>query len=301
MGQHGSVDRNALWDRADAQRLLKGLRGSVGRMEVVPPERTWLHGSRARSRSPDQPAPAVVGPCPNGVDVTDRMVANHAVKVAIDELTDRTPRSDPALPGTGGPAGNARITAWTGLVLLVLLAIEGFTVLDIHGLISWHIVVGLLLVPPALLKVGSTGWRILRYYTGSTAYRQAGPPQLVMRVVGPLVVLLTLVVLATGILVAVDGPAERHQDVLGLPVTALFLHQASFFAWLAVMTVHVLGRSVRAAKIVSNRATSGARVAGTAVRVAVLAGMALCSVLLAMLLASPWVDTWRQQDFRFRP
>ncbi|MFC6704528.1 hypothetical protein [Flexivirga alba] len=183
--------------------------------------------------------------------------ARRAAQVALDELTDRTPRSDPALPRTGGPAGNARITAWTGLVLLVLLAIEGVTVLDIHGLISWHIVVGLLLIPPALLKVASTGWRIVRFYTGEPSYRLAGPPQLVMRVLGPLVILLTLAVLATGIVVAVQGPAERRHGLLGLPVTGLFLHQATFFAWLAVMTLHVLGRTVRAVKIAGGRAGDG--------------------------------------------
>lgn len=227
-------------------------------------------------------------------------LSGRATKAAFDELTDRVPRSDPALPVTGGPAGNARITAWTGLALLLLLAIEGVTILDIHGLISWHIVVGLLLIPPALVKVGSTGWRIARCYTGHVAYRQAGPPQLVMRVIGPFVVLFTVVVLATGILVAVEGSTERHRELLGLPVTALFLHQASFFAWLAVMTVHVLGRTVRATKIVTGRVTARVGVAGATFRIALLAAVALCSVVLAMLLASPWINAWQQQGFRSR-
>jgi len=226
--------------------------------------------------------------------------ASRAVQVALDELADRTPRSDPVLRRTGGPAGNARITAWTGLILLVLLAIEGWTILDIRGLISWHIIVGLLLVPPALVKVGSTGWRIVRYYTGHTAYQQAGPPQPVMRVLGPLVILLTLAVLATGILVAVEGPAERHHGLLGLPVTALFLHQASFFAWLAVMTLHVLGRTVRATRIVAGRSRPRVRVAGTGARSVILVVMALGSVILALLLASPWIQAWQEQGFRFR-
>ena len=218
----------------------------------------------------------------------------HAIQVALDEVTDRSSRHDPALPLTGGPAGNARLTAWTGLVLLVLLAVEGCTILDIRGLISWHIVVGLLLVPPALVKVGSTGWRIVRYYTGDPAYRRAGPPQLVMRLLGPLVVLLTLLVLGTGILVALQGPDERQQSLLGLPVSALFLHKASFFAWLVVMTVHVLGRTVRAAKIVAGRTAAPGRIAGAGARVAGLAGMAICSIVLAVWLAGPWIGAWHQ-------
>lgn len=211
-------------------------------------------------------------------------------------MTDRTPRLDPVLPRTGGPAGNARLTAWTGLVLLILLAIEGYTILDIQGLIGWHIVVGLLLVPPALVKIGSTGWRILRYYAGDAAYRQAGPPQMVMRVLGPLVVLSTVAVLATGILVAVESPGGQRHGLLGIPVTALLLHKATFFAWLAVMTVHVLGRTVRATKVVASRA--GQRVGGARARVAVLVGMALCSVALATFLASPWISSWQQRGFR---
>lgn len=235
-----------------------------------------------------------------GGAMTDEFPAGHAIQGAIDELTDRTPRYDPALPRTGGPAGNARITAWTGLVLLVLLAIEGYTILDIHGLISWHIVVGLLLIPPALVKIGSTGWRILRYYAGNAAYHQAGPPRVVMRVLGPLVVLLTLTLLATGILVAVEGPAGRHRGLLGSPVTALFLHQASFFAWLVVMVVHVLGRTVRATKIVAGRTASSGRVSGARARTLIFAGMATCSVVLAIWLASPWINAWQQQGFQFR-
>ena len=172
------------------------------------------------------------------------------------------------------------------------------TILDIHGLISWHIVVGLLVIPPTLVKVGSTGFRIVRYYTGQSAYRQAGPPQLMMRVLGPLVILCTLLVLATGILATVQGPTERHQQLWGLPVTALFLHQASFFAWLAVMTLHVLGRTVRAVKIaVGHDRTS---VAGVGARVAVLVGMAASAVVLAMVLAGPWISTWQDRGFRLR-
>ncbi|WP_460599889.1 hypothetical protein [Flexivirga lutea] len=155
----------------------------------------------------------------------------------------------------------------------------------------------MLLVPPALVKVGTTGWRIVRYYAGDTAYRRTGPPQLMMRILGPLVVFFTLAVLATGILIGVQGPAERHSALLGVPVTALFLHKATFFAWLAVMTIHVLGRTIRAAKVVAGRERR--RVAGGAARFAVLAGMAVCSVGLAMLLAGPWISAWQQHGPRF--
>ena len=64
-----------------------------------------------------------------------------------DEAVGRRRRHDPVLPRTGGPAGNATLTAWTGLLLLVLFLAEMVTLLDVHGLISWHIAVGALLDP----------------------------------------------------------------------------------------------------------------------------------------------------------
>jgi hypothetical protein len=44
---------------------------------------------------------------------------------------------------------NARLTAGTAVVLLILLAVEGATVLQIHQLLTVHVVVGLLLVHQA--------------------------------------------------------------------------------------------------------------------------------------------------------
>jgi len=38
---------------------------------------------------------------------------------------------------TGGPAGNERLTAMTGAVLLVLFAAEGVTILSIHRGTRW--------------------------------------------------------------------------------------------------------------------------------------------------------------------
>jgi hypothetical protein len=39
----------------------------------------------------------------------------------VDEVLGRTSRRDPVSSRTGGPAGNARLTACTGVVLLILL------------------------------------------------------------------------------------------------------------------------------------------------------------------------------------
>lgn len=73
-----------------------------------------------------------------------------------------------------GVQGNERLTATTGLILLALLAVEGFTVLSVRGMFGMHVFVGLLLLPPIGLKLASTGYRFTRYYTRNRAYREAG-------------------------------------------------------------------------------------------------------------------------------
>jgi len=67
-----------------------------------------------------------------------------------------------------GPAGNHRLTSSVGLVLLLLLGVEALTTLALHSYLSLHIFLGLLLLPPLAIKLASTGWRFVRYYTGST-------------------------------------------------------------------------------------------------------------------------------------
>src|SRR5579884_3025896 len=78
--------------------------------------------------------------------------------------------------------------AATGVVLVVLLAAPGVTILSIGSLIWWHVLLGMLLIPPVLLKLGSTGWRFARYYAGSPQYVRRGPPLLPLRLMAPLVV-----------------------------------------------------------------------------------------------------------------
>jgi len=85
------------------------------------------------------------------------LAMNRAVTDVVGTALGRARRSDPVLPRTGGPAGNARLTAWIGLGLLIAFLAELVTLLDVAGLISWHIIIGVLLVPPALAKTATTG------------------------------------------------------------------------------------------------------------------------------------------------
>src|SRR4051812_33135999 len=115
------------------------------------------------------------------------MPVSPLIDDVLQEASGRTPRRNTVTASSGGPAGNAALVAWTGLLLLVLIAAQLITLLDVRGLIDWHVGIGVLLVPVALLKTISTGWRILRYYTRNEPYRTAGPPPTLLRVLGPLV------------------------------------------------------------------------------------------------------------------
>lgn len=209
----------------------------------------------------------------------------------VDEAVGRTRRQDPVLARTGGPAGNARVTAWTGLVLLALIAVELVTLLDLSGLLSWHIVVGTVLVPVALLKTATTGWRMLRYYTGNRHYRVAGPPPMVLRLLGPLVVISTLGVLGTGLALIAQGPTEGRSpyfSVLGQGIDMLFLHKAFFVVFAVVTGLHVLGRLLPAVTLATGKLerhdrprVSGGSARGVLLLLALVAGALVAAVVLA--------------------
>lgn len=204
----------------------------------------------------------------------------------VAEATGQERRHDPVLPVTGGPAGNAALTAWTGLVLLVLSAAELLTLVDVRGLISWHVALGALLVPPALLKTGTTGWRILRYYRGHTPYVEAGPPPMVLRVLGPLVVASTLGLLGSGILLILLGQDSSQQNLvsaLGLGVSWVSVHQGFFVVWCGATGLHLLGRIIPALRI-SFGSERVARLPGTWVRAALVGACAVAAVALAVAL-----------------
>jgi hypothetical protein len=133
---------------------------------------------------------------------------------------------------SGGAEGNERLTVITGAVLLVLLAAEGFTILRIGRLLTLHFFLGMLLLGPVALKAGSVLYRFFRYYTGSVPYRRKGPPAPLLRLLGPVIVLLTACVFGTGVMLAVVGPSGRQPWLL--------YHKATFVLWFAAMAIHVL-------------------------------------------------------------
>jgi hypothetical protein len=83
--------------------------------------------------------------------------------------------------------------------------LETLTTLSLRSYLPVHIFLGLLLLPPIALKLASTGWRFVRYYTGSKPYRLKGPPMLLLRLLAPLLIASTLTLFGSGIALIAVG------------------------------------------------------------------------------------------------
>jgi hypothetical protein len=225
-----------------------------------------------------------------GVDSSTDQVGGaleRAVRGTLAEAVGRETRDNPVLPGTGGPAGNALLTAWTALVLLILSSAELLTLFDVRGLISWHVALGALLVPPAVMKTASTGWRMARYYVGNAPYREAGPPPLLLRLLAPLVVVSTLGLLGSGVLLVLLGQDRAHGSLLtlvGFRVDWVTLHQGFFIAWCAAVGLHLLGRIVPALRLTVLTGPTSSAVPGRWTRILWFGAMVTSAAALAVAL-----------------
>lgn len=224
---------------------------------------------------------------------------SRAVSDAVKTAVGAEHRSDPIAPRTGGPAGNARMTAWLGLLLLVGFVIECGTLLSLHSLLSQHIFIGAFLVPLVLLKTASTGWRVVRYYSGSLTYRKAGPPPLLLRLLGPLVVLTGLAVLGSGLALIPLGQDSFSPlfTVAGHALDPLTIHKLCFVLWFGVTAVHVLGRAIPAVQLTVGAAHP---LPGRAVRglvVAATLGLAVATGAVVLNLSSDWTSGQLHRTF----
>ncbi|HWE63646.1 MAG TPA: hypothetical protein VHB98_18180 [Chloroflexota bacterium] len=104
--------------------------------------------------------------------------------------------------------GNYRLTALTGDVLVPLLALVFVTGVFKDAWWHAHYVVGFVLIPVVALKLASTGYRALRYYTRDPIYVAEGPPALLPRLLAPLLTLSMATALATGVILF----AERSRS-----------------------------------------------------------------------------------------
>lgn len=180
---------------------------------------------------------------------------------------------------SGRSDGNEQLTAIVATLLLVLLATEGATLLDLHALLTMHAFVGMLLIPVVALKLASTGWRMARYYLGDPEYVRRGPPHVAVRVlIAPVLMVSTTLLFGTGVaLLALD---RTDGTIVGL-------HKASFVVWLGAMSLHVLMRVFRLMPALRRLSV------GTAIRVG-LVGASIAAGFMLATLTLPAAD--RLQD-----
>lgn len=181
------------------------------------------------------------------------------------------------------PDGNERLTATNGLVLIILSAAEILTLLlGLGATLSWHVAIGLALLPPVALKLGSTGWRFVRYYTRNADYRAKGAPQIVMRALAPLFVLCTVVLFGSGVAMGfLHGGALQW---------ARRLHGPSSVGWMILLGLHVL--------VYIRRALHESRARDVVVRVAVAASLAAGLVvgLVTVPDQHPWLHAHHHHE-----
>lgn len=188
--------------------------------------------------------------------------------------------------GRRGVVGNERLIALAGVAVLVLALVELVTVPTLRALLPVHIFVGALLAGPVLAKIGATGWRFLRYYTGSPHYRQKGPPAPLLRLLAPVLVISTITLIGSGIAMAITGPGV---DLL------VKVHIVSFVAWIGTLAIHVIAYARRVPALVTadwRREPESEPVPGRGLRLALNVAALIAGTFGAVLLlpaSTPWV------------
>ena len=174
---------------------------------------------------------------------------------------------------------NARLTGLSGIVVLVLLIAELVTVvLGARGVLSLHVAIGLILVPPVLVKLASTTWRVANYYLRAPAYTRRGPPATVARVLGPFLSLAVVVLLVSGLALLL-GPSSIHR--IALPV-----HKLSFYLALVLIVAHLATHLPQAVRLAASDRMNCAGVAlMVRARWITIFGSVLLGAMLALVLA----------------
>jgi hypothetical protein len=192
---------------------------------------------------------------------------------SVDRTVQRSSRVD----------ANERLTAVTGLLLYLLVGAISVTILFIRPLLSQHYLVGLLLIPPIALKLGSTAYRFAQYYARNPDYVLAGPPSIVPRLlVAPALVVSTFVVFITGLELWIFG--------LRFGSAWASLHTLGAVVFVLSLAAHLFGHLRRSrGATVEEVAMWGSRSASTR-RWLLVASLLLGSVLAgaSLLYSSPF-------------
>lgn len=148
---------------------------------------------------------------------------------------------------TAGVVGNTRLTSLAGVVLLALITLQVASSV-VFALLAYnlplpvgplydvvrpvHFFVGFMLMPLIALKLASTGYRFLRYYSGNPDYHDAGPPRAVPRLIAPALIASAIILVASGV------EMWSYQNQFRLPWTAI--HNVAAFTFVSVVTLHIV-------------------------------------------------------------
>jgi hypothetical protein len=182
------------------------------------------------------------------------------------------------------------------VLLLAPVLVEGATVLlGVHAFMSWHVFVGLALIPLIALKLATTGWRFVRYYTRGRAYVAEGPPQAAMRLLAPLLVVATVVLFGSGVAMGL-----LHGHALQI---ARRLHGPASVIWLLLLGLHVLVYLRQALRSTADdvRPDDPVPVRGKTARRYALATAAVCGLVLGSALVPAqhrWVNVRHDHNDR---
>jgi hypothetical protein len=143
-----------------------------------------------------------------------------------------------------------------------------------------HFAIGFAIIPLLAVKLGSTGWRAASYYLRHEPYRSGGPPQLIPRLLAPLLAVSAVIATITGIVLWALGRqrgtwATLHTDSVVVLAIVLALH-----------TLIYLQRAIRASSggIAAVEITREERVMLWTLAVALVAAV------LAIGVEPPWRD-----------
>lgn len=184
---------------------------------------------------------------------------------------------------------NERMTALAGAILFVLIMVELVVTANLHGLITQHVFVGVLLSGPLVVKMFSTGSRFVRYYAKSPAFVRSGPPNPLLRLMAPFLVLLTLLVFISGFALAFVGP--MHMGLF------LKIHAASVALWIPMLAVHIYAHVRKVPSLIASEWAKQPtqRVSGRGGRFGINISALIIGAIAAVVMlpySAPW-SHWR--------
>ncbi len=193
--------------------------------------------------------------------------------------------------GTARTLNPVRGAAAFGVVLGLIILLETLTLPLVATDPAIHIIIGVALIPALVIKLGYSGIRFVRYYREDEETVRIGPPFPLARVIAPLLVATTVLLVGSGLEMTFAGPTS---------FSVTFLAPAHFLiaiVWYVLLASHGYvywrrsQRSIRRdlAQVLHRfRSREGARM-----RI----GLALVSLIIGAALATPVhseISRWTQ-------